>query len=238
MVPASSISLPLDEATLISGEHPSIQTWLRHIHVIAGDIGPRGSTTDAERRASDYCAQILDKLDLAPQVETFISARSIFTPHIYAALAMLASFAIYPLAGPTSAGLAAALALVALVSDLLELSFRDNLWRRLAPKGRSQNVVAVLRPAERAPARCHPDRACGQPARAVGVLVAAVARCVHCLHDIALSALRCRCCYMPSGRSPSGAGSACVSGWSGMCSIAGGDVHRGERQPVQPRRER
>lgn len=128
-------------------EHPSIQTWLKHIHCIAADIGPRGSTTEAERRASAYCAETLTRLGFAPQTETFISARSIFTPHLYAALAMLAAFAIYPLGGRLSAGIAAVISLAALGSDLLELSFRDNLWRRLVPKGASQNVVATLPPA-------------------------------------------------------------------------------------------
>jgi hypothetical protein len=59
----------------------------------------------------------------------------------------LLAFAIYPLAGQVSAAAAALLSLIALVSDLLELGFRDNLLRRLVPKGRSQNVVAVVSPA-------------------------------------------------------------------------------------------
>jgi len=59
---------------------------------------------------------------------------------------MLVAFAIYPLAGPFSAGIAAVVSLVAYVSDLMELGFRDNLLRRLVRKGMSQNVLAVVRP--------------------------------------------------------------------------------------------
>lgn len=124
----------------------SIQTWLKHIHALAADIGPRGSTTEAERRAADYCAHTLTGLGYAPQVEPFTSARSIFTPHIYAAIALLAAFAIYPVAGRISAALAALISLLALGSEVLELTFRDNLLRRLVPKGPSQNVVATLPP--------------------------------------------------------------------------------------------
>lgn len=124
----------------------SIQTWLKHIHVLAGEIGPRGSTTEAERQASEYCEQILTGLGYSPQVEPFTSARSIFTPHLIASAAMLAAFAVYPLYGRVSAGVAAAISLIALASDLLELSFRDNVLRRLVPKGPSQNVIAKLPP--------------------------------------------------------------------------------------------
>ena len=80
-------------------------------------------------------------------MEGFKSATSIFVPHLLAAVLMLLSFAIYPLFGRVSAILAAAIAWISLVSQLLELGFRDNLFRRLAPKAGSQNVVAVTPPA-------------------------------------------------------------------------------------------
>ena len=131
---------------MLSADHPSIRTWLDHIRVLAADIGPRGSTTEAERRASEYCTQVLRGLGLDPRIEPFTSARSIYTPHLFAALAMLAAFIIYPLAGRASAAISAAITLGALVSELLELSFRDNPLRRIVPKGSSQNVVATLSP--------------------------------------------------------------------------------------------
>ena len=125
----------------------SVQTWLRHIRALAEDIGPRGSTTEGERRGAEYCRQALAALGYAAQVESFSSARSIFEPHLLAASGMLMAFAIYPLAGRLTAAIAAVLSLLALGSDLLELSFRDNPLRWLVSKGSSQNVIASVPPA-------------------------------------------------------------------------------------------
>jgi len=124
-----------------------VNRWLVHIKILADEIGPRASTTESERRGSEYCQDVLVRLGLQPEMEPFNSARSIFDPHLYASLAMLFAFAVYPLGGTLSAGIAALISLVAFVSELLELGFRDNLLRRLVPKGSSQNVVATVDPA-------------------------------------------------------------------------------------------
>lgn len=125
-----------------------LRRWLEHVRVLTEDIGPRGPTTEGERRAAEYCEKELRDTGLAPEIESFRSARSIFLPHLIASLAMLIAFAFYPLAGRISAGLAAILSLVALASDLLELSFRDNLLRWIVPKGPSQNVVTRIPPSQ------------------------------------------------------------------------------------------
>jgi phosphate/sulfate permease len=125
-----------------------VANWLRHVHRLAEEIGPRGSTTEEERRAAEYCADVFSSLGLMPTLETFYSAISIYHPHLYAALLMILSFVLYPLGGRFSAGFAAFLALFALASDLLELSFRDNPFRWIAPKAMSQNAVAILEPRE------------------------------------------------------------------------------------------
>ena len=124
-----------------------VQRWLDHIRALAVDIGPRGPTTEGERLGAAYCANTLRQLGLTAQVEGFTSARSIFQPHLLTAAALLLAFAIYPLAGRASAALAAVISLVALASDLLELSFIDNPLRRIVAKGPSQNVVAIIAPA-------------------------------------------------------------------------------------------
>jgi len=124
-----------------------VQKWLEHIRALAVDIGPRGPTTEGERLGAAYCANTLRQMGLAPQVEGFTSARSIFQPHLLTAAALLLAFAIYPLAGRASAALAALISLIALASDLLELSFKDNPLRRIVAKGPSQNVVATIAPA-------------------------------------------------------------------------------------------
>ena len=81
--------------------------WLGHVKALAADIGPRGSTTEKEREASGYCHQVFHDLHLSPQMETFVSAKSIYTPHLFASLLMLLAFALYPLNDRTSAALAA-----------------------------------------------------------------------------------------------------------------------------------
>jgi hypothetical protein len=125
----------------------NVARWLEHVRALAEEIGPRGSTTPEERRASEYCKREMEGAGLQARIEPFTSARSIYHPHLLASMAMLVAFAIYPLAGRTSAVIAALLSLIALVSDLMELGFRDNLLRRLVPKGFSQNVVAEVPPA-------------------------------------------------------------------------------------------
>ena len=120
--------------------------WLKHVETLATDIGPRGSTTEKEKEAADYCQQVFRNLNLTPQMETFIGAKSMYHPHLLATLLMLLAFGLYPLYGRTSAVLAALTSLIAYASQLAELSLRDNIFRRLVPKGDSQNVFAVLPP--------------------------------------------------------------------------------------------
>jgi hypothetical protein len=130
----------------MSEQSASVQTWLEHIRFLTEEIGPRGPTTEGERRGSEYFQKSLEGLQISSKMEQFASARSIFQPHLLASIAMLVSFAVYPLAGRASAVLAFALALLALISDLLELSFRNNLLRMLMSKGQSQNVIATIEP--------------------------------------------------------------------------------------------
>jgi len=125
-----------------------VSNILNHIRVLSEEIGARGSTTAGERRGADYCRDELQKLGLDAKVEHFQSAVSIFHPHLMASLMMLAAFALYPLGGVWTAALAAVITIIALASELLELSFKNNLFRWLAPKGESQNVYAVIDPSE------------------------------------------------------------------------------------------
>lgn len=123
-----------------------VDTWLRHISVLADEIGPRGSTTEEERQAADYCRQTLSSLGLASRIEAFQSATTLFGLHVIVATGMLLSFFIYPVAGRIGAALALALALLCMGSLSLELLFRDNPIRRLLPRAGSQNVVAIIPP--------------------------------------------------------------------------------------------
>jgi hypothetical protein len=85
-------------------------------------------------------------MGLRPKWETFLSARSIFHPHLLGSLLMLVAFILFPLGGRTTAIVAALLSLFVLVNELLELSFNNNFFRMIMPKGQSQNVWAVILP--------------------------------------------------------------------------------------------
>jgi len=124
----------------------AVNRWLEHVRVLAVDIGPRGPTREGERRGALYAKEKFEQMGLQPQWETFRSARSIFHPHLIGAILMLVAFILFPLGGRFSAALAALISILVLVNEVLELSFRDNLFRWLVPKGESQNVYAVLPP--------------------------------------------------------------------------------------------
>ncbi len=138
-------------------QSPQVDTILRHIHALAVDIGPRGSTTPGEKLGADYCQKVLQNLGLSPVCDSFTSARSIFQPHLVATLFYLASFLIYPLGGyppvygvilvhGATALFAALLVILTLASELFELGFSDNMLRQLVSKGKSQNVSVVIPP--------------------------------------------------------------------------------------------
>lgn len=123
-----------------------VKRWLEHVRVLAVDIGPRGPTREGERRGALYAKEQFERLGLQPHWETFRSARSIFHPHLIGSLLMLLAFILFPLGGRLTAAIAAALSILVLVNEVLELSFRDNLLRWIVPKGESQNVYALLPP--------------------------------------------------------------------------------------------
>ena len=125
---------------------PHLEAWLRHIRTLAEEIGPRGSTTEGERRGHQYCRETLEAQGLETKWETFRSAKSAFHPFLIVSLIMLLAFILYPLSGRLSAAAAGLIALGAFLSALMELSLRDNPLRLLVPKGTSQNVVAVTPP--------------------------------------------------------------------------------------------
>ena len=129
-----------------SSNHPRVKEWLAHIRALSVDIGPRGPTRPGERQGAEYARSKFELYHLKPAWEVFKSARSIFHPHLLGSLLMLVAFAIFPLGGRLTAGLAAALSLLVLVSELQELGFQNNLFRMLVPKGESQNVFAVIPP--------------------------------------------------------------------------------------------
>jgi len=130
-----------------TSSHPQVSTWLEHVRALSVDIGPRGSTYAGERQGAEYARAEFEHMGLESCWESFRSARSIFLPHVLGSLLILLAFAIFPFGGRLTAILAAALSLTVIVTELLELGFKDNLFRRIVPKAESQNVFAVIAPA-------------------------------------------------------------------------------------------
>ena len=124
-----------------------VASWLDYIRALAVDIGPRGATREGERQAARYVQEQFKKIGLEPKWETFQSARSIFHPHLLGSALMLLAFFLFPLGGKITVVVAALLSLFVLASELLELSFHNNPFRMVVPKGQSQNVWAVIPPA-------------------------------------------------------------------------------------------
>ncbi len=127
--------------------HPHVSKWLEHIRVLSVDIGPRSPTRAGEKQGAQYAQAQFEKMGLKPVWETFLSARSIFLPHLIGCVLMLVAFIIFPLGGRVTALIAALLSVLVLVSELQELGFQDNFYRRIIPKGESQNVHVVIPPA-------------------------------------------------------------------------------------------
>jgi hypothetical protein len=129
-----------------TSSNPQIATWLNHIHALAVDIGSRGPTRAGERQGALYAKAQFEKMGLKPALETFSSARSIFHPHLLASFLMLMAFILFPLGGRLTAIVAALLSIFVVVCELMELSFQNNPFRMIMPKGDSQNVFAVIPP--------------------------------------------------------------------------------------------
>ena len=131
----------------ITSSNPHVNAWINHIRRLAVDIGPRGPTRPGERQGALYAQGQLEKMGFQPVFETYSSARSIFHPHLLASALMLLAFLLFPLGGRITAIVAALLSIFAVTCELLELSFVNNPFRMIVPKGESQNVFAVIPPA-------------------------------------------------------------------------------------------
>lgn len=119
---------------------------MEHVKYLAETIGPRGSTRPEESQAADYVSQGLQKIGYQPVKETFTSARSSYYPYVLFAGLILVGEVLFLVGGRWGAVAALLLILFAIVSVLLELAFMPNPFRRLLPKGRSQNVWARITP--------------------------------------------------------------------------------------------
>jgi hypothetical protein len=120
----------------------SPSTAMQHVRHLAGSIGPRGSTTPAEREAAAYLRERFEAAGLETHWEPFRAPVSGWRPFALAALAGLVSSALALLGGRAGSVLAAAIMTVATASVFLEMYFRPNALRPFVRRAASQNVWA------------------------------------------------------------------------------------------------
>lgn len=121
---------------------------LKHIAALSEQIGPRGSTTEGERRGHDYCRECAQRLGYRTREETFTSPGSAYRLYLLCAGLLLLSFALFHFQILRVA--AGVVAWVATLSAVLELAFLPSPLRLLLPVRTSQNVVAEGRAREAA----------------------------------------------------------------------------------------
>lgn len=132
----------------MTASNPVVERWLEHIRVLSVEIGPRGSTTPAEARAAEYVRDVLLGLGANPRVEPFTGAKTGWLPYTLLTLISLVGLSVYPLNPPLSRWIGFFLTTFAFVCGFLELNLFSNPIQWLLPKGRSQNVYAVIEPVD------------------------------------------------------------------------------------------
>lgn len=115
---------------------------MRHVHHLAVEIGPRGSTTPAERRAAAYARERFEAAGLETHWEPFRSPVSGWRPFAIAAFTGLVAAALVAWGGRAGALVAGAAMAVVTASVFLEMYFQRHPLRALVPRADSQNVWA------------------------------------------------------------------------------------------------
>jgi len=115
---------------------------MRHVHHLAVEIGPRGSTTPEERRAAAYARERFEAAGLETHWEPFRAPVSGWRPFAIAAFTGLVAAALVLWGGRAGALVAGAAMAVATASVFLEMYFQRHPLRALVPRAESQNVWA------------------------------------------------------------------------------------------------
>ncbi|HHT05038.1 MAG TPA: M28 family peptidase [Hydrogenispora sp.] len=119
----------------------------RHVQHLAETIGPRGSCTEAEKKAANYIKTELDQLNLDLKEEQFKAVTSFSWVFGLIDLLLIVAALIFP-TRPQSGMILALFAFVAFILESSTFPFLSHL----IPKKNSQNLVA------RVPARSKPIR--------------------------------------------------------------------------------
>ncbi len=119
---------------------------LDHIRQLSGTIGPRGSCTPNERRASIYVLSVLKKLGLdRVGLEEFRGHPSTYQPYILAFLAALAGAAAAWLFPDWRGFILVVMGAIPGAGGMLTETNLDSSWMRKAlPRRKTQNVVATV----------------------------------------------------------------------------------------------
>jgi len=117
------------------------------VQVLAGEIGPRGTGTSGEAAAADYVAQCLARLGLPVERQEFRAVADQNGFPLAVNLVALLAVALYPLGGPLTRWVAAALALATPVLFWETVTHSESPLRPLLPHVRSQNAIGRIPPA-------------------------------------------------------------------------------------------
>ncbi|MBE3519574.1 MAG: M28 family peptidase [Firmicutes bacterium] len=109
-----------------------------HVEVLAKEIGPRGSTTPAEKKAAEYIQGFLSGLGFQVRTEEFFSLKTFSWIHAGAYLSSSLAVLVLLRFAPVLAALVAGLSFIGFFLETLSVPALG--W--MASKGRSQNVIA------------------------------------------------------------------------------------------------
>jgi len=120
-----------------------------HLRHLAVEIGPRGSTTTKERMAAEYCYHHFQSHGIETQIQEFIAPKTGWRLHSLAAALGLFCIGLAWFGGNSGSIISACIMILTTGSVILELYFKPNLLRLFIPRGKSQNVIAKIKPREK-----------------------------------------------------------------------------------------
>jgi hypothetical protein len=122
------------------------ETTIEHLRHLSVVIGPRGSTTQNEELAAEYCLRHFQELGINAQIQEFSSPKTGWRQHSLAAAIGLISIGLAWFGGSTGSVISAIIMIATTTSVILELYFQPNLLRFFMPKSKSHNVIARVNP--------------------------------------------------------------------------------------------
>jgi hypothetical protein len=119
---------------------------MEHVRVLAGEIGARGSCTEAEQRAAEYAADTMRALGAREvTVERFRAVPGTYRPYAVAfGLALSGTAVAWMWPGRLTLALAALAHLAAAWGMIRESDLRASWMRRLLPQATGHNAVGVM----------------------------------------------------------------------------------------------